>query len=109
MKRENMVKLKTYFKKKEDKFDKIGYLGDMYKLMQQHLDKINRLIEENERLVMEMDDDNVKKKLKIKHSIYDKFSKNGKLKQIEKLREDVNDMLDNLRTPDGRTLKEIYN
>jgi hypothetical protein len=40
-KRENMVKLKAYFKKKEDRFDKMGYLSDMYKLMQEHIDKIN--------------------------------------------------------------------
>lgn len=40
-KRENMVKLKSYFKKKEDRFDKMGYLSDMYKLMQEHLNKIN--------------------------------------------------------------------
>jgi hypothetical protein len=108
-KRENMVKLKAYFKKKEDRFDKMGYLSDMYKLMQENLDKINSLIAENERLVNEQDDENIRKKLKVKHSIYEKLEKDGKLKQIEKLRADVNDMLDNLRTPDGRTLRELYN
>jgi hypothetical protein len=77
--------------------------------MQENLDKINSLIAENERLVNEQDDENIRKKLKVKHSIYDKLDKDGKLKQIEKLRADVNDMLDNLRTPDGRTLRELYN
>jgi hypothetical protein len=63
-KRENMVKLKQYFKKKEDKFDKIGYLGDMYKVMQEYLNKINALIDENERAVAEQDELNVRGKLK---------------------------------------------
>jgi hypothetical protein len=53
-KRENMVKLKSYFKKQEDKFDKIGYLGDMFKLMQEHLNKIRELIDQNEKAVMEI-------------------------------------------------------
>jgi len=53
MKREKMMNLKHYFKKKEDRFDKIAYLGDMYKLMQDYIDKINFLISENERLERE--------------------------------------------------------
>lgn len=107
-KRENMVKLKNYFKKQEDKFDKIGYLGDMFKLMQEHLDKIRELIDQNERMVAELDDPNIRKKLKQKHSVHDKLDKEGKLKQIDKLKSDVYEMLENMRAPDGRTLMEIY-
>lgn len=105
-----MVNLQNYYKKKEDKFDKIGYLSDMFKLMQEHLDKINRLIDENEKQVREEEEaENIRKKLKFKHSVHEKLKIDGKLAEIAKLKEDVNKILENLRTPDGRTLKEIYN
>lgn len=107
-KRENMVKLKSYFKKQEDKFDKIGYLGDMFKLMQEHLNKIRELIDMNEKAVAELDDPNIRKKLKQKHSVHEKLDKEGKIKQIDELKKDVYDMLENMRAPDGRTLIEIY-
>jgi hypothetical protein len=107
-KRENMVKLKHYFKKKEDRFDKVAYLGDMYKVMQEYLDRINGLIADNERAVREEDAANVRRMLKDKYSVYDKLDKEGKIKQIAELKEDVTDMLENLRTRDGRTLKDLY-
>jgi len=34
--------LRKYFKKKQDKFDKVEYLADMYKLIQQTLDEIKK-------------------------------------------------------------------
>lgn len=107
-KRENMMKLKHYFKKKEANFDTIGYLGDMYKLMQEYLDKINALIAENERAVAEEDAANIRRMLKDKYSVYDKLDKDGKIRQINEIEEDVKDMLENLRTKDGRTLMDLY-
>jgi predicted house-cleaning noncanonical NTP pyrophosphatase (MazG superfamily) len=59
-------------------------------------------------MVAELDDPNIRKKLKQKHSVHDKLDKEGKLKQIEKLKSDVYEMLENMRAPDGRTLMEIY-
>ena len=80
----------------------------MFKLMQEHLNKIRELIDQNEKAVMEFDDPNIRKKLKQKHSVHDKLDKEGKIKQIDKLKKDVYDMLENMRAPDGRTLMEIY-
>lgn len=107
-KRENVVNLKKYFKKKEDTFDKIAYLGDLYKVMQEYLNRINKMIEENERAVAEQDDPNVRKMLKQKYSVHDKLEREGKLKQIAEMQTDIRDILENLRTKDGRSLMDLY-
>ena len=38
-----------YFKKSQDKFDKLEYLADLYKLIRENLDEINNQISENDR------------------------------------------------------------
>ena len=46
-KRENTSEaLEKYFKKKEQKFDKVNFLGDIYKLIQAHTEDIKKQIEE---------------------------------------------------------------
>ena len=35
------VNLQKYFKKKQDKFDKLEYLADLYKLIRENLNEIN--------------------------------------------------------------------
>ena len=51
--------LRKYFKKKQDKFDKVDYLGDMYKLIKQTLDEIKKQIAENNRRTEEEGKDNM--------------------------------------------------
>ena len=42
-KREGLSKnMEAYFKKDRDKFDKVSFLADMYRLMQEHLNEINK-------------------------------------------------------------------
>lgn len=43
------VNLQKYFKKSQDKFDKLEYLSDLYKLIRENLDEINQQIAENDR------------------------------------------------------------
>ena len=69
--------LKKYFKKKQDKFDKVEYLGDMYKLMQRTLEEIKAHIAENERRTNEEGRDNMNRMLKDKYSVM-KDLKKGK-------------------------------
>jgi hypothetical protein len=42
LKREgNSMDMAKYFKKAQDKFDKLEYLADLYKLIRENLDEIN--------------------------------------------------------------------
>ena len=45
--------MRKYFKKKQDKFDKVDYLGDMYKLIMQTVAEIKKEIAKNKRLTEE--------------------------------------------------------
>jgi chromosome condensin MukBEF ATPase and DNA-binding subunit MukB len=69
--------LKKYFKKKEDKFDKVDYLGDMYKLIQKTVEEIKKQIAENKRRTDMEKKDNMNKMLKDKYSVMKDLMKSG--------------------------------
>jgi len=99
--------LKKYFKKKQDKFDKVDYLGDMYKLMQQTVDEIKKQIADNQRRTDEEDRDNMNKMLKDKYSVLKDLAKSGADKDLTAIKQKVNSMLINMRFSDGRSLQEV--
>lgn len=63
------VNLQKYFKKKQDKFDKLEYLADLYKLIRENLNEINAQIGENDRRTEEENRDNMDKMLKNKYAL----------------------------------------
>lgn len=70
LKREgNSVDMAKYFKKAQDKFDKLEYLADLYKLIRENLEEINNQIAENDRRTEEENRDNMNKMLADKHSL----------------------------------------
>jgi hypothetical protein len=58
-----------YFKKSQNKFDKLEYLADLYKLIRENFDEINYQIAENDRRTEEENLENMKKMLYDKHSL----------------------------------------
>lgn len=101
------VTLKKYFKKKEDKFDKVDYLGDMYKLIQKTVEEIKRQIAENKRRTDLEQKDNMNKMLKDKYSVMKDLMKSGGDQDIVLIKQKVSSMLANLRFTDGRSLQEV--
>ena len=99
--------LKKYFKKKQDKFDKVDYLGDMYKLIQQTVAEIKKEIAKNQRLTEEENRDNMNKMLKDKYSVIKDLARSGGDKDIEHIKARIKSMLSNLRFADGRSLQEV--
>jgi len=63
------IDMKKYFKKSQDKFDKLEYLADLYKLIRENLEEINSQIAENDRRTEEENRDNMNKMLADKHSL----------------------------------------
>jgi len=61
--------MKKYYVKKEDKFDKVNYLADMYWLIKQNLAQIKDKIAENEKLTQTFNADNINKMLKDKYDL----------------------------------------
>lgn len=57
------LNLKKYFVKAQDKFDKLDYLSDLYKLIEENLAGIKEKIDENERYTNEVNRDNMCKML----------------------------------------------
>lgn len=99
--------LKKYFKKKHDRFDKVNYLGDMYKLIQQTLKEIKDEIAKNQRLTEMENRDNMNQMLKDKYSVIKDLAKSGSDKDITVIQQKVSSMLNNLRFSDGRSLQEV--
>lgn len=75
--------MRKYFKKKDDKFDKLEYLGDMYKLIRQTVDEIKKEIEKNQRLTDDQDRDNMNQMLKNKYSVMSDLKKGNGASDIE--------------------------
>ena len=98
-----------YFKKKQDKFDRLEYLTDLYKLIKENLDEINDQIAENDRRTREEDHDNMEKMLKDKHSILRELRKGKGDTNLNDIKSGLMLMLSNLRFWDGRSLEEMYN
>lgn len=99
--------LKKYFKKKQDKFDKVDYLGDMYKLMQVTVDEIKKEIEKNQRRTDEENRDNMNRMLKNKYSVMTDLMKSGGDKDLNIIKQKINSMLTNMRFQDGRSLQQV--
>ena len=96
--------MRKYFKKKDDKFDKLGYLGDMYKLIKQTVDEIKKEIEKNQRLTEQENRDNMNQMLINKYSVMTDLKKGNGASDIEEIKKKVKSMLTNLRFNDGRSL-----
>lgn len=93
----NSIDMKKYFKKAQDKFDKLEYLGDLYKLIEENLAEINKKIAENDRLTEEENRDNMKKMLQDKHSLLTELRKGKGDQDLEDIRSNLTSMLGNLR------------
>lgn len=75
-----------YFKKSQDKFDKLEYLADLYKLIKENLDEINHQIADNHRRTEEENRDNMHKMLADKHSIIHELKKGKGDTNLEDIR-----------------------
>jgi len=65
-----------YFKKKDsDKFDKMEYYSDLYKLIEENLEQIQREIENNERLEQEDGKENMRAMVKDRYSVVQMLKK----------------------------------
>lgn len=91
------VNLQKYFKKSQDKFDKLEYLSDLYKLIRENLEEINGQIAENDRRTEEENRDNMNKMLKDKHSLLRELRKGKGDVNLEEIRSGLLQMLSNLR------------
>lgn len=96
-----------YFKKKSDKFDKLDYLADLYKLIEQNLMDIQAEIEENDRLEREEEEDNMRKMVKDKYSMLTALSKSNGKSDMTFITEKLHHLLDNMRFADGRSLRDV--
>lgn len=102
------VNLQKYFKKSQDKFDKLEYLSDLYKLIRENLEEINSQIAENDRRTEEENRDNMNKMLRDKHSLLRELRRGKGDVNLEEIRTGLLQMLSNLRFQDGRSLEEVY-
>jgi len=65
-----------YFKKKDsDKFDKMEYYSDLYKLIEENLEQIQKEIENNERLEQEDGKENMRAMVKDRYSVVQMLKK----------------------------------
>jgi len=102
------MNLQKYFKKSQDKFDKLEYLADLYKLIRENLEEINAQIAENDRRTSDENRDNMNKMLQDKHSLLRELRRGKGDTNLEDIRSGLLQMLSNLRFQDGRSLEEIY-
>ena len=80
------IDMKKYFKKAQDKFDKLEYLADLYRLIEENLDAINKKIAENDRLTEQENRDNMNKMLTDKHSLLSELRKGKGDQDLEDIR-----------------------
>jgi len=98
------VNLKKYFKKAQDKFDKLDYLADLYALIEENLAAIKEKIDENERFTNEVNRDNMCKMLQDKYSLMNGLKKATGDVDLADIKTKLLNMLQNLRFSDGRSL-----
>jgi hypothetical protein len=98
------VNLKKYFKKAQDKFDKLDYLADLYALIEENLAAIKEKIDENERFTNEVNRDNMCKMLQDKFSLMNGLKKATGDVDLADIKTKLLNMLQNLRFSDGRSL-----
>lgn len=102
------LNMKKYFKKAQDKFDKLEYLADLYKLIDENLDAIHKKISENDRLTEQENRDNMNKMLADKYSLLTHLRKGKGEQDLEEIRTNLTGILNNLRFQDGRSLEDLY-
>ncbi len=98
------MNLKKYFKKAQDKFDKLDYLADLYALIEENLAAIKEKIDENERFTNEVNRDNMCKMLQDKFSLMNGLKKATGDVDLADIKTKLLNMLQNLRFSDGRSL-----
>lgn len=98
------MNLKKYFKKAQDKFDKLDYLADLYALIEENLAAIKEKIDENERFTNEVNRDNMCKMLQDKYSLMNGLKKATGDVDLADIKTKLLNMLQNLRFSDGRSL-----
>jgi len=108
LKREgNSVNMAKYFKKSQDKFDKLEYLADLYKFIKKIFKRLTvrslRTIVAQKRKI-----NNMNKMLADKHSLINELRRGKGDTNLEDIRSGLMQMLSNLRFQDGRSLEELY-
>lgn len=91
---------KRNFSNAEGKLDKRQYLADLYKLIKDNMDEVTRMINEHDNKV------NLLKLLKDKTSLLNELGEGGK-STVDELKTQLKTLLEQLRFPDGSTLKEL--
>ena len=99
--------MKNYFVKAQDKFDKLHYLADLFKLIEENLATIKEKIDENERYTIEKNRDNMRKMLQDKYSLMNGLKKASGDTVLIEIKAKLLNMLQNLRFSDGRGLQEL--
>ncbi len=88
------------FLKKDGKLDKRQYLADLYKLIKDNMDEVKRMIDSHD------NKSNLIKLLKDKTSLLNELGEGGK-GTVDDLKRQLKVMLEQLRFPDGSTLKDL--
>lgn len=89
------------FTNQEGEFDKKKYLADLYRMIKEHLDEVKRVLANGG---TEAD---MLRLLREKNSFLQELEGSDQKEVIQSLREQLNQLLGNMRFPDGRSLKEL--
>lgn len=84
----------------DGKLDKRQYLGDLYKLIKDNMDEVTRMINAHD------NKENLLKLLKDKTSLINELGEGGK-QTVDDLKQQLRTLLEQLRFPDGSTLKDL--
>ncbi len=88
------------FQNVDGKLDKRQYLADLYKLIKDNMDEVTRMLNAQDNKV------NLMKLLKDKTSLLNELGEGGK-QTVEDLKLQLKTLLEQLRFPDGSTLKDL--
>ena len=91
---------KKHFENADGKLNKKQYLGDLYKLIKDNMDEVTKLINSHGNKA------NILKMLKDKTSLINELGEGGK-QTVDELKNQLRELLEQLRFPDGSTLKEL--
>ena len=91
---------KKHFENEDGKLNKKQYLGDLYKLIKDNMDEVTKLINSHGNKA------NILKMLKDKTSLINELGEGGK-QTVDELKNQLRELLEQLRFPDGSTLKEL--
>ena len=88
------------FQNVDGKLDQRQYLADLYKLIKDNMDEVTRMLNAQDNKV------NLMKLLKDKTSLLNELGEGGK-QTVEDLKLQLKTLLEQLRFPDGSTLKDL--